>query len=638
MRMFFDWLDSRLGYRSIRDTLRSRTLPGGPSWLLTSASVLFWLLVLECATGLMLMSAYSPSMNSAWASVHFIDRSDAGRFLRGLHHVTSHAIIVLLILHVVRVLLTAGFRAPRELIWITGLLMIPAVVVWTVTGNPLAGGHKGMTQIEVEGNILGAVPVVGPPLQRLLIGGDEVGNLTLTHLYFLHVGLLPLVVGGLCAVHLHQVYRHGLQRSETTAGQTGELLSYWPHQTVRNMTVLAAVVGGLGWWSWVHGAPLDAPADPALPSTPRPEWYFRWIFELRRHFTGDSEWIVTVLLPGAVLGFFMLLPLFNHWLPRRVGAAFRLIVVAGSLGGWGWLTYVSYERDLSDPEFRASQRQARDLAARAQLLADHLPVTAAGAAQLLRADPLTQGPLLFAKHCAACHSHVDAAGQGIVAAQPSAPNLYGFATPEWIAGFLDPERISSEQVFGKTKFHEGDMVGAMRALHEGAADDAARAALRQKLQSVASALAAEAALPARSQTAPLDEAAVAAGRTLIASELGCVDCHKFGDAGELGSAPDLTGYGSRAWLRELLSNVGGPRFYTDDRNDRMPAFAADAVHPERNQLSAEELDLLADWLRGEWFEPAAPAPDAPAAPATRQESPTPARDASVAGLSRAAAD
>src|SRR4029079_2383108 len=95
-------------------------------------------------------------------------------------------------------------------VWATGLLLIPLVVIWTVTGNPLAGRQKGIAQVEVEGNILGSLPVVGHILRQLLIGGEEVGNLTLTHLYFLHVGLLPLLVGLLSAVHLQQIYRHGL--------------------------------------------------------------------------------------------------------------------------------------------------------------------------------------------------------------------------------------------------------------------------------------------------------------------------------------------------------------------------------------------------------------------------------------------
>lgn len=603
MHRLFDWLESRLGYRKHLEFLRNRTLPGGPSWFATSASCVFWLLVIEVVTGLLIMASYSPSIASAWASVHFIDQTAAGRLIRGIHHYASQAMIVLLVLHVSRVLLVAGFRKPRELVWVTGLLLIPLVIVWTVTGNPLSGSQKGLAQIEVEGHILGAVPLIGPPLERLLIGGEEVGNLTLTHLYFLHVGLLPLVVGGLCAVHLQQVFRHGLSvRSDGDELGSAAGLPYWPYQSARNWTVLGVVVGAIAYWSWAHGAPLDAPADPSLPSTPRPEWYFRWIFELRRYFTGDSEFLVTVVLPSAVLMFFLSVPLFDRWLSRRVSMAVRVLVVVAGLGGWSWLTYTSVARDWSDPQFVVAQRQSQQLADRARQLADRNHITDSGAAALLRGDALTQGPLLFARHCAMCHDHADAQGNGIAAENPTAPNLFAFGTPGWIEGFLDPARISSPQVFANTKFANGEMVAKIHDLAAEAEGSAAAGELAGQLRLVARALSAEAALPCQQAQDDRDQTDIQQGKSLIV-KLGCTDCHKFHGAGDLGSAPDLTGYGSRQWLGEMISNPAAERFYADDHNDRMPAFAPDQSHPEFNLLGADQLRLLVDWLRGEWIEP-----------------------------------
>lgn len=603
MRQCFDWLDSRLGYRGFLELLRGRVLPDGPSWLSTSASCLFWLMVIQVVTGLLLMASYSPSITSAWASVQFIDQTAAGRFIRGLHHFASHAMIVVLILHVTRVLVGAKFRQPRELIWVTGLLMIPLVIVWTVTGNPLSGSQKGLVQIEVEGHILGAVPVVGPPLQRLLIGGDEVGNLTLTHLYFLHVGLLPLVVGGLCAVHLQQVLRHGARAESVADGVTvtGSVpLPYWPYQSVRNWTVLAGVMGLISWWAWTHGAPLDAPADPSLPSMPRPEWYFRWIFELRRSFTGDSEFLVTVVLPSAILGFFMIVPLFDRWLSRRISAVFRVTVVLGALGGWSWLTYSSLSRDWNDAEYVAAQQKSRELADRARFLADRQHVTAAGAAALLRGDARTQGPLLFARHCSTCHSHVDRQGKGIVAENPSAPNLFGFGSTEWIQGMLDPQRIVSSEVFGNTKFAKGEMAAKVRKLFKEAGDEGADE-LKGQLRLIARALSAEGHRPDQKTRDEQDQAQIKQGQTLLV-EVGCTECHKYQDEGDLGQAPDLTGYASREWLTGMISNPSQERFYADEQNDRMQQFAADELHPDLNLLNATELRLIVDWLRGEWVQ------------------------------------
>ncbi|HVJ66377.1 MAG TPA: cytochrome b N-terminal domain-containing protein [Caulifigura sp.] len=599
------WLESRLGDLRLLTALRERTLPNGPRWSTTVASSLLWLLVAECVTGLLLMATYSPSMTSAWASVHFIDQTTAGRFLRGFHHWTSHAMIILLVVHVARVLITGAFRAPRDLLWITGLLLIPLVIVWTVTGNPLSGSLKGVSQIEVEGNILGSTPIVGPLFRKILIGGDRVGNLTLTHLYFLHVGLLPLIVGFLCFLHLHQVYRHSISvPAESPAHHPS--IRYWPHQSIRNAIVLAGVVSIIAAFALVRGAPIDAPADPELPQTPRPEWYFRWLFELRRHFTGQWEFVATMVIPAAVLGFFLMLPFIDRHLSRRTGFAFRTVVVLATLGGWGWLTYVSFSTDWRDPEYLASVERDHELAARAKDLADRQGVAPEGAALLLQNDPKTRGPLLFARHCTSCHSHTNGSSEGLVAAEPSAPDLGGFATADWIGGMLDCEKITSARVYGATKFRDGDMVGKIDELFKEAGADG-QPALREKLRLAAIALSAEAGLPSQLQTDRQQAAEIEQGRKLICGELACTDCHRFRDQGDLGSAPDLTGYGSRDWLLGMIQRPQDERYYPGELNDRMPAFARDDVHTETNLLTAAELGLLVDWLRGEWFDGDAPA-------------------------------
>jgi ubiquinol-cytochrome c reductase cytochrome b subunit len=78
--------------------------------------------------------------------------------------------------------------------------------------------------------------------------------------------------------------------------------------------------------------------------------------------------------------------------------------------------------------------------------------------------------------------------------------------------------------------------------------------------------------------------------------MACTDCHQFRQPDDTATAPDLTGYGSRAWLVEFLRNPKHTRFY-GERNDRMPAFGADDV------LDEKSIGLLADWLRGDWYEP-----------------------------------
>lgn len=612
MKQAFDWLDSRLGYRSMTQILRTRVLPQGPSWMMTSGGCVFALLVIQCATGLLLMAGYSPSSLTAWASVHFIDQTWAGRFLRGVHHFASHALIIVFFLHLLRVLVTAAFRPPRELIWVTGLILLPLVIIWTVTGNPLSGGHKGLEQIKIEGAILGSSPVIGPALQTLLIGGDEVGNLTLTHLNFLHVGLMPFLVLSLTALHLHQIYRHSVKTREECLAQGEDiepnqpLLTYYPYQSARNVLVQGIVIGIIVALAWSFGAPLDAPADDQIASEPRPEWYFRWLFELRRHFTHNTEPLVTMVLPAVLMAILLIMPLLDHWMSHRSGVFLRAVIVLGGLTGWGWLTYQSFHRDYSDPSYVAVLEEGEKLAARARDLANARHVSPEGPQELLRTDPKTQGPILFKELCASCHAFKSTDGIGYAPKDQTASNLYGFGTPRWIAGLLDRDKIKSVDYFGGTKFRKGDMVNAVADLYASADDQGEEAVrkLNENLRLVALALSAEAKLESRTAADQQDQAEIEQGRKLLVSDdLGCMACHKFYEHGEPDLAPDLTGYASQEWLRGIISDPAGERFYFDDKNDRMPAFAAEKDHPEFNAITNDQLGMLVEWMRGNWLEP-----------------------------------
>lgn len=601
LRSLRDWVDDRTGYRRVLAPIRSRVLPGGASWPQVTASCLLWFFVVELVTGLLLMTTYSPSMASAWASVDYIDQAYAGAFVRGLHYWGAQALVILFAAHTVRILVSGAFRAPRELIWISGLLLIPLFAVWAVTGNPLDGSQKGLAQIEVEGNIIGSTPVIGPVLQRILIGGVEVGNLTLTRLYSLHVGLLPLGAGLLLVLHISQVYRHG--PSPPRRGRPSQSLTpYWPYQSVRNMTALAVLLGVVAVLAWRYGAPLNAPADPELSHTPRPEWYFLFLFELRRYFVGPWEFVATVVLPSAILVVLLSVPLLDRVCSERMSAALRYLAVVLGMAAWFTLTTVSVMRDRRDEGFMATVARSKQFAARARVLADHGQIPPEGAVALLREDPKIQGPLLFEQHCATCHSHADEQGKGITCEDPSASNLHRFGSVHWLAGLLDPETIKGPDYFGNTAFADGEMASTITDMFDGL-DTEEKQELRDQLRKVAAVLAAEAAQS--SGHAPDENAdgeVIAAGRELLTGDLGCVDCHRFHDDGELGAAPDLTGYGSREWLLGMISDPQHERFY-GDRNDRMPVFAAEPDQRSSNLLTQRELGLLVDWLRGEWYEP-----------------------------------
>ncbi|QDU80570.1 Cytochrome bc complex cytochrome b subunit [Polystyrenella longa] len=588
---FRTWLDDRTGYQKMLGLYSRRVLPNGPSWMATTASCVLWMFVIELITGLVLLSSFSPSASSAWASVFYIEQLPAGSFLRGLHYFSAQALIILFGLHTMRVLLTAAFREPRELVWITGLLLVPLLMVWAVTGNPLPATQKGYSQIEVEANILGGSPGVGPVARAILIGGDDVGNITLTHLNFLHMAMLPLIVGVLTIFHIWQLFKHSPSDKELPPEMIEGAARYWPEQTVRNWVVFSIAFGIVAYLAYTVGAPLEVPADPSIHHIARPEWYFLFLFELRRYFPPELDFIATMVIPTVGLLFMLFLPFIDRFCSQRAGTILRYVIIIGFVVSWTGLTITSMNRDRNDEALQASRQEEEHLRERVHELAlGGIPPE--GASALLQNDPKTQGPILFKAHCANCHSHVDENGEGFIAENQTAPNLYKFGSREWVTKVLDPEQWASDHMFGNTELSESDMASGVVDFLPDVDED---------LPKLIAALSAEAELPYQIDQDTEDTEQIAEGIEFLKDEEGCASCHKVYDSGENGYGPDLTWYGSKSWMRDFISNPEHSRFYGMD-NNYMPAFAPNPNHPTRNELDEHSIQMLVDWLRQDWYE------------------------------------
>jgi ubiquinol-cytochrome c reductase cytochrome b subunit len=628
MSRFGDWLDHRTGYRAIAHDALYEHIPGGARWRYVWGSTLSFCFFVQVVTGLVLWSAYSPSRQTAWESVFYIQHEmTAGWLLRGVHHFTSHAMVVLLAIHFLQVVIDGAYRAPREINFWIGLVLMQIVLAMSLTGYLLPWDQKGYWATKVATNMLALVPVVGEPLQRLVVGGDEYGHHTLTRFFALHAGVLPALLAVFLAMHLALFRRHGLKAREPYKRPH---TTFWPDQLLRDAVAclgVAIIVLFLAARNApllsaaeptnIHlGAELGAPANPAESySAARPETYFLFLFQLLKYLAAYPPVVGAVIVPALVLLSLFLMPLVGRW---ELGHRFNVVWTIALLVGAVALTALAWRADHSGAtnesrHYLAAVASAQIEAQRVVELASAptgIPPT--GALGLLQNDPKTQGPKLFRQHCAACHSHfdpdasLDAAGahseHAIVVENPTASNLWRFGTREWVAGLLDPEKIAGPHYFGNTALKEGEMVTWVNdniAPQLADLEGEELAEFRRKVEDVALALASEAGMIG--ETIADLENRVTAGREAIVNEFACIDCHKFHDDGALGLAPDLTGYASREWLTALISNPEHERFYPET-NDRMPAFAANAEDPTANRLTAEELAMIVSWLRGEWYD------------------------------------
>jgi ubiquinol-cytochrome c reductase cytochrome b subunit len=590
MKSALDWLDHRTGYKRLLHETLYENVPGGARWRYVWGSTLAFCFVIQVITGCFLWLAYSPSSQTAWESVYFIQHEMwGGWFLRGLHHYTAHAMTVLLVLHLMQVIIDGAYKAPRELNFWSGIILLMLVLALSLTGYLLPWDQKGFWATRVATNIAAITPFIGPELQKVIVGGSDYGHHTLTRFFALHAGIIPGLIIAFIVGHVYLFRKHGLTPKEPRRRPDA---AFWPDQVLRDAIACLAVLAVVLFLVFrYHGAGLGAPADPSEQfSAARPEWYFLFLFELLKYFPGGTEVWGAIVLPGVLMVVLAAMPFIANW---KLGHRFNLIYLWSMLVGVGVLTALALKADRSDPEYARAVLMAQRDADRVVELArspDGIPVT--GAVTLLRNDPFTQGPKIFAKNCASCHRYDGHDGLGGQPKdKPSAADLKGFASREWLAGLLDPDKVDSVHYFGATKFKEGKMVKYVK-------EDVAgfNAEDKQALQKAVAALSAEAQLKSQRALDKRDEGLIAEGtKALIGSRMGCMECHKFHDDGEE-NAPDLTGYGSREWLVAFISNPAHERFY-GDRNDRMPAYL------EEKSLTPQEISLVADWLRGEWYVP-----------------------------------
>ncbi len=623
-----DWFDNRTGYRKFLHEALYEDIPGGARWIYVTGSMLVFAFVTQVITGIFLWMCYSPSSHTAWESVHYIQNEMVGGWLlRGVHHFMAQAMIVLLPLHMLQVILCKAYKAPREVNYWLGLILMLLVLGLGLTGYLLPWDQKGYWATNVATNLASLAPA-GPYAQKLVVGGSDYGHHTLTRFFALHAGLLPALLVLVLGLHVALFRKHGI----TPVGADKRPAQYfWPHQVFKDalacLILLFAVIivtvgvtnipklftGNLPPTSEL-GAELGAPADPSEEfAAARPEWYFLFLFQLLKKF--KSEFIGAIVVPTLVIVYLFAMPLVAK---IRFGHVVNVVVLFLLLLGAGYLTFEAWYHDnysqlvsekptddAGKERYESSERyveaveQAEAEYNRIQELIDYYGIETR-AIDLVRNDPEIMGPRLFRRYCASCHSYLDENGHGIAGPVPSADgkpngaaNLYGFAREKWFKGIFstDPKTgFNSPDFFGLTAHKNGEMLTeVVQAYFDDLDEDG-----KKQLDAMIAALVYEAEFPDRKEADAklLADNTIETGREMVANS--CTECHQFHDDGAIedNGYTDLTGYGSPEWLGGFIRNPAHERFYGETGNDRMPAFG-------ESILSEHQIDMLVRWIRGD---------------------------------------
>lgn len=333
------WFEERLPLSDLMEILRHKTVPHHrySVWYYFGGMTLF-LFGIQIGTGALLLLYYRPSAAEAYESVQFIvTRVPFGWLVRSIHAWSANLMVASAVAHLFSVLFLHAYRRPRELTWVSGILLLLLTLAFGFTGYLLPWNDVSFFATRVGTDIAATVPMVGGGLVRFLRGGGDVSGATLTRLFGFHVAILPAIATALVGLHLLLIQRHGMsvppsiERRAVDDPGAVRSIPFLPHFVLRDLfawtTTLAALAALSTFFPWELGTKADPFA--AAPAGIRPEWYFLWAFETLKHVPPAVAGINGEFLAVAGMGLAATAALLLPFVAPPTHQGRRLVVWAG---------------------------------------------------------------------------------------------------------------------------------------------------------------------------------------------------------------------------------------------------------------------------------------------------------------------
>lgn len=418
-----NWIEKRTGFVSLTKEFLTEDVPGGASYWYVFGSATLFAMIVQIVTGIFLTFFYAPSAATAWESTRAIYLNPFTHFLLSVHYWGASAMIALVFLHLLQVLIWGAYKAPRELQWVVGVILLLVTLVLGLTGYLLPWDMDAYFASQVSLNITGLAPVLGPFIQHVAQGGGSMGTATINRFFGLHVWLMPAVLVMLVGAHL-AIFRHN--------GSAGPVVDdprklkpgrFWPDQMFMDGAFSLFVFGIIIFLSFFFPPYLDAKADPTKFFVPYPAWYFLSLFGLLSlvppeisigPLTISMELIATIVVPTIFLLVVLLIP----WLDRsttrgfsaRAGILWITTIVVATIAGLSIYAQIGImTKQAAAPP---SPPEATVLAAPAEAAETSAGAGAAGGAN-------AAGAKVYSSNCSSCHG---AQGQGTPGAFPPLAN------------------------------------------------------------------------------------------------------------------------------------------------------------------------------------------------------------------------
>jgi len=284
-----DWFEERLHLSEVGALAAKKTVPLHKLsyWYFLGGITLFLFLV-QVSTGILLLLYYRPTATDAFESVQYImTQVQFGWLVRSIHSWAANLMIFTAFAHMFSVFFLGAWRKPRELTWISGMVLLLLVMGFGFSGYLLPWNTLAFFATKVGTDITGQLPLVGHKMMIFLRGGEDVTGATLTRFFALHVAVLPMLTTFLVLVHLLLIQQHGISvpASVERAWQDGRTarrdMKFFPNFFLRELMAWYVALGVLGALAALAPWELGTKADPFSPAPAgiKPEWYFLFMFQ-----------------------------------------------------------------------------------------------------------------------------------------------------------------------------------------------------------------------------------------------------------------------------------------------------------------------------------------------------------------------
>ncbi|MCX8111126.1 MAG: cytochrome bc complex cytochrome b subunit [Syntrophorhabdaceae bacterium] len=309
------WFDERYDFEGIRSFTKHKLIPVHKYGILYyTGGLTMFLFALQFITGMVLSFYYVPYHEQAHKSIiEIVTKLNMGWLFRSLHHWGAQLAIGVLFIHVFGTLLLKAYRKPRELIWITGFILLAISIFFGLSGYFLLWDERAFAAVRVATGGAGNLPVIGGFIKSFLRGGLDVTGETLIRFYGFHVSVLPFFTLLLIGIHVLLVQYHGMSIPLSQKDNVKKYEPFFPNVLYKDFILWLIALGVVVTLSVFLPPEIGKKADPlaAPPENIKPEWYFLFLFQTLKLFPGDimglnGEMIAIILISLGILFFFLI--------------------------------------------------------------------------------------------------------------------------------------------------------------------------------------------------------------------------------------------------------------------------------------------------------------------------------------------